>query len=34
MEQSYSVYSEFDLQKHKRTYINYLEVLILEDGTV
>ena len=32
--EEYSVYSKFDIQKHKETYINYLEVLILEDGTV
>lgn len=30
----YSVYSEFDLDKHKQTYVNYLEVLIDEDGTI
>lgn len=30
----YSVYSPFDIKKHKETYINYLEVLILEDGTI
>lgn len=33
-QEEYSVYSKFDIQKHKETYINYLEVLILEDGTV
>ena len=32
--EEYSVYSPFDIKKHKETYINYLEVLILEDGTV
>ena len=32
--EEYSVYSSFDIKKHKETYINYLEVLILEDGTV
>lgn len=32
--EEYSVYSLFDIQKHKETYINHLEVLILEDGTV
>lgn len=30
----YSVYSEFDLEKHKQTYVKYLEVLIDEDGTI
>lgn len=30
----YDVYSEFDVEKHTKKYINYLEVLILEDGTV
>lgn len=32
--EEYSVYSPFDIKKHKETYTNYLEVLILEDGTV
>lgn len=30
----YSVYSTFDIEKHKATFIDYLEVLILEDGKV
>lgn len=30
----YTLYSEFDLSKHKETFVNYLEVMILEDGTV
>ena len=30
----YDVYSEFDLEKHKATYTNYLEVLIDESGEV
>lgn len=30
----YSVYCEFDLQKHKETYVNYLEVVIDSDGKV
>lgn len=34
MEDSYNVYSKFDIKKHKERFINYLEVLILEDGTV
>ena len=32
--EEYSVHSPFDIKKHKETYINYLEVLILEDGTI
>lgn len=32
--EDYSVYCKFDMQKHKKKYINYLEVLILEDGTI
>ena len=31
---AYDVYSQFDLEKHKQTYVNYLEVLIDEDGTI
>lgn len=30
----YSLYSPFDAEKHKKKYTNYLEVVILEDGTV
>ena len=30
----YSVYCDFDPVKHKKKYINYLEVLILESGKV
>lgn len=30
----YNLYCNFDLEKHKQTYVNYLEVLICEDGTV
>ena len=30
----YDVYSNFDIEKHKATFIDYLEVLILEDGKV
>lgn len=32
--EEYSVYSPFDIKRHQETFINYLEVLILEDGTV
>ena len=31
---AYDIYCDFDIEKHKQTYINYLEVLILEDGKV
>lgn len=34
MDEDYSVYSDFVLEKHKKRYVNYLEVMILEDGTV
>lgn len=30
----YDVYSDFDLEMHKKTYVCYLEVIIQEDGTV
>lgn len=30
----YSVYSKFDIEKHKKYFIDYLEVVILEDGTI
>lgn len=30
----YGLYSDFDVEKHKKTFINYLEVLILKDGTI
>lgn len=30
----YSVYSEFELEKHKQKYINYLEVMIDRSGKV
>lgn len=30
----YDLYSEFDIQKHKDKYINYLEVMIEQDGHV
>lgn len=32
--EEYSVYSKFDLEKHKARYINYLEVVVLPDGSV
>ena len=31
---SYSVYSDFDIEQHKATFTDYLEVLIDTDGTV
>ena len=30
----YDVYCEFDIEKHKKKYINYLEVMIDKDGKV
>lgn len=30
----YSVYSDFDLEKHKETYTNYLEVIIDKTGKI
>ncbi len=30
----YDIYCDFDIQKHKETYINYLEILILENGKI
>jgi len=34
MQEKYGVYSEFDIQKHKKTFINYLEVMIDRNGKV
>lgn len=31
---AYSINCDFDIEKHKQTYINYLEVLITEDGEI
>ena len=33
-ESEYNVYSEFNLEKHKKVYKNYLEVIILPTGKV
>lgn len=30
----YSVYSNFDIEQHKKTFIHYLEVVIDEDGKI
>lgn len=30
----YDFNSKFDIEKHKKTYINYLEVVIFPDGTI
>lgn len=30
----YNLYCDFDIEMHKKTYINYLEVVIRADGTV
>lgn len=32
--EKYDVYSDFDIEKHKNTFIDYLEVVILPDGTI
>ena len=34
MSEEYTLYCPFDIEKHKKTFINYLEVVILEDGTI
>ena len=31
---AYDCHSKFDINKHKAKYIDYLEVVVLEDGTV
>lgn len=31
---TYSIYSDFDIEKHKETFDNYLELIINADGTV
>lgn len=31
---SYTVYSEFDIEQHKKTFIHYLEVVIDENGKI
>lgn len=31
---AYDIYCDFNIEKHKQTYISYLEVLILEDGRI
>lgn len=30
----YNVYSDFDIEQHKKTFINYLEVVIDENGKI
>lgn len=30
----YDIYSNFDIKKHKSKYVDYLEVLILENGQI
>ena len=34
MSEEYNLYCPFDIEKHKKTFINYLEVVILEDGNI
>lgn len=31
---AYNLHSKFDINQHKKTYINYLEVIVRPDGTV
>lgn len=31
---SYTVYSDFDIEQHKKTFIHYLEVVIDENGKI
>lgn len=31
---AYNIYCKFNAEEHKKTYINYLEVLILENGEI
>ena len=31
---AYDIYCDFDIEKHKQKYINYLEVMILQDGKI
>lgn len=32
--EEYNVYCAFDIEKHKKTFVNYLEVMIDQDGTI
>lgn len=34
MENEYSIYCDFDIKRHKKKYVNYLEVLIEKDGRI
>lgn len=34
MEDEYSIYCDFDIEQHKKKYVNYLEVLIEKDGRI
>ena len=34
MYSNYNVYSKFDLEKHKKTFINYFEAIINPDGSI
>ena len=34
MEEKYDLHSEFDIEKHKKTFPHYLEVIIDPDGKV
>lgn len=34
MTDKYDLHSKFDIEQHKKHYVNYLEVIILRDGTI
>ena len=34
LEEKYDVYSKFDLEKHKQTFINYFETIINPNGSI
>lgn len=34
MEDKYSIYCNFDIERHKKKYVDYLEVLIETDGQI
>ena len=34
MSEQYSIYSKFDIAKHKETYINYLEVVQFQNDDI
>lgn len=34
VEKEYDLYCKFDIEKHKKKYVHYLEVIIKEDGEI